>query len=307
MQERQHKERPHTTAKRNILIAFFLNLAFSVFEFWGGFFTGSVSILSDAVHDAGDALSIGISGILEAVSHKKADDRYTYGYLRYSPIGSVITCAVLLCGSGIMIYEAVGRFIHPTTIRYDGMILLAVIGVAVNSAAAFVTSRGESHNQRAVNLHMLEDVLGWGTVLVGAIVMRLTDWPLLDPILSVAVSLYIAVETVKNLKETTELFLERAPDGVSAHDVKNTVQALDGVTDVHHVHLWCLDEENNCATLHVVTNSAPAVIKKSIRDALVPLGIQHVTIETERSDEICTEIDCTVEKHEGGHHHHHHH
>ena len=175
--------------ERNILIAFILNLAFSIFEFVGGIVTGSVAIMSDAVHDIGDAASIGVSYFLE----KKGE--------KYSLIGAFITTITLLIGSLVTICNAIGRLIDPAQIHYDGMIMFAIVGVGVNLCAAFVTREGDSLNQKAVNLHMLEDVLGWIVVLIGAIVMRFTDFTLIDPIMSIGVSSFIFINAVRNLKE----------------------------------------------------------------------------------------------------------
>lgn len=175
--------------ERNILIAFILNLAFSIFEFVGGIITGSVAIMSDAVHDIGDAASIGVSYFLE----KKGE--------KYSLIGAFITTLTLLLGSIVTICNAISRLMDPAKIHYDGMIMFAIVGVGVNLCAAFVTREGDSLNQKAVNLHMLEDVLGWIVVLVGAIVMRFTDITLIDPIMSIGVSSFIFINAVRNLKE----------------------------------------------------------------------------------------------------------
>ena len=142
---------------KNIFIAFFLNLFFAVFEFIGGVFTGSTAIISDAVHDMGDAASIGISLMLENKAQKQPDEKYSYGYLRFSVLGGLLTTLVLLVGSAAVIYNAVKRIINPVPINYSGMIIFAVIGTAVNFAAAYFTKDGASVNQRAVNLHMLED------------------------------------------------------------------------------------------------------------------------------------------------------
>ena len=156
--------------EKNILIAFLLNLAFSVMEFIGGIFTGSVAIISDSIHDIGDAASIGIAYFLERKSKKKPDEKYTYGYIRYSILGSLITTLILIIGSSFVIYNSVLRILNPVEINYDGMILFAVFGVIVNFLAATFTREGDSLNQKSVNLHMLEDVLGWVIVLIGAII-----------------------------------------------------------------------------------------------------------------------------------------
>lgn len=295
--------------EKNILIAFLLNLAFSVFEFIGGVFTGSVAIVSDAIHDIGDAASIGVSYFLEKKSKKQPDEIYTYGYTRYSVIGGVITTMILLFGSVAVVYNAVGRIIEPTQINYNGMILFAVVGVLVNSGAAFFTREGDSLNQKAVNLHMLEDVLGWVVVLVGAIVMRFTDFALIDPIMSIGVAVFIFVNAIKNLKEVLDLFLEKTPRGIEVSEIKAHVAAIDGVLGVHHVHVWSMDGQNNYATMHVVTNGDPHEIKEKIREELSEHGIGHATLELEGENEHCHERECCVEfkQHTGHHHHHHHH
>jgi len=293
--------------ERNILIAFLLNSLFAVFEFIGGIFTGSVAIISDAVHDLGDAASIGISYFLEKKSKKQPDEKYTYGYARYSVIGSVITTLILLVGSLIVVYNAVLKIINPTEINYNGMIIFAVVGVAVNLGAAFVTREGDSINQKAVNLHMLEDVLTWIIVLIGAIVMRFTDFYLLDPLMSIGVSVFIFISALKNLKEAVDLFLEKTPHDVDIHELEEHICEIEGVIGMHHIHIWSMDGQSNYATMHVVTNADAHEIKEKIRTELREHGIDHVTLELEAEGEHCHEEHCHVKSSSGGHHHHHHH
>ena len=292
--------------ERNILIAFILNLFFSVFEFVGGIITGSVAIISDAVHDVGDAASIGVSYFFEKKSKKQPDENYTYGYARYSVVGGLVTTVVLLLSSVIVIYNAVGRIIYPTEINYSGMIIFAAVGVVVNFCAALFTRDGESLNQKAVNLHMLEDVLGWAVVLVGAVVMRFTDFAWIDPLMSVGVSVFILVNAVRNLREVMVLFLEKTPENIEVTEIKKHLEAIDGVEDIHHIHLWSLDGHNHYATMHIVTNSEPHTIKEKVREELSEHGINHVTIEIETVNEHCHEKECRVEAHTGPCHSHHH-
>ena len=295
--------------QRNILIAFLLNFSFSIFELFGGIFTGSVAILSDAVHDVGDAASIGVSYFLEKKSKKQPDESYTYGYARYSVIGSVITTLILLVGSALVVYNAVQRILVPVEIDYNGMILFAVVGVAVNFLAALFTREGDSLNQKAVNLHMLEDVLGWLVVLIGAVVMRFTDFALLDPALSIAVAVFIFVNAIKGLKEALDIFLEKTPHGVDVHEIEHHVCEIEGVLGVHHIHVWTMDGQSNYATMHVVAKGDTHKIKHAIREELVEHGVGHVTLELECEGEHCHEEHCHVEinTHAGHHHHHHHH
>ena len=294
--------------EKNILIAFLLNLSFSIFEFFGGIFTGSVAIISDAVHDIGDAASIGASYFLERKSKKQPDEVYTYGYTRYSVIGSVITTLILLFGSLAVIYNAIVRIVNPTAINYNGMIIFAVVGALVNLAAAFFTREGDSLNQKAVNLHMLEDVLGWVVVLVGAVIMRFTDIKIIDPIMSIGVAVFIFINAVGNLKEALNLFLEKAPNGTDLAEIKEHLTEIDGVLDVHHIHIWSMDGHNNFATMHVVTNGEHHKIKDAVREELREHGIGHATLELESENEHCHEEHCHIEtKSSSGHHHHHHH
>lgn len=294
--------------ERNILIAFLLNAFFSVFELIGGIFTGSVAIVSDAVHDLGDALSIGFAYFLEKKSKKQPDNKYTYGYTRYSVLGALITSTILIVGSAFVIFNAINRIINPVVINYDGMIIFAVVGAVVNFVAAYFTREGDSLNQKAVNLHMLEDVLGWVIVLLGAIAMKFTDFSIIDPILSILVAFFIMVNALKSYKAILDLFLEKTPSEFEVEELKQAILEIRGVNDVHHIHIWSMDGVNNYATLHVVTEVADVrSLKKSVKNKLNELGISHVTIEIEGNDEECFEKDCYVHATTHAHCHHHHH
>ena len=286
--------------EKNILVAFLLNISFSIFEFFGGIFTNSVAILSDAIHDTGDAISIGISYFLERKSKKKADKKYTYGYIRYSVLGGVITTTILLVGSILVIISAVKRIINPVDVNYSGMIIFAIVGVILNFIAAYVTREGDSINQKSVNLHMLEDVLGWVVVLIGAI---FTDIKIIDPIMSILVALFILVHSLKNLKVVLDLFLEKTPSNVDIDELEKHLLKIEGVEDIHHIHVWSIDGFNNYATMHIVTKADIKKVKKAIREELEEHNICHAILETE--DEVCEDTECHIEGHAIHHHHHH--
>ncbi len=290
-----------------ILIAFILNFGFSIFEFIGGALSGSIAIASDAIHDLSDALSIGLAYFLEKKSHKKADSVYTFGYARYSVLGSVVVTLILLVGSVFVITNAVKRFFEPATINYGSMIIFAIIGVIVNFAAAFLTHEKDNLNEKAVSLHMLEDVLGWVAVLIGAVVMKFTNISLIDPILSIAIAVFIFINAIKNLKEALDLVLEKAPDGIKIEEIKSEVMEIEEVRDVHHIHLWSLNVNNNFATMHIVSDCASSKLKEKVREKLAHLGINHSTLEFEALDEECKNICCEPEEAHHHHHHHHHH
>lgn len=291
--------------EKNILIAFILNLSFSIFELFGGMITNSVAILSDSIHDLGDAISIGISYIMEKKSKKKADNIYTYGYIRYSVLGGVITTTILLVGSIMVIIGAVKRLINPVEVNYKGMIIFAIVGVIINFIAAYTTKEGDSINQKSVNLHMLEDVLGWLIVLIGAIIMNYTDIRIIDPIMSIGVALFILINSLKNLKKVLDIFLEKIPEDINIEELEKHLLKIKGVEDIHHIHIWSIDGFNNYATMHIVSKSKDiSKIKKEIREELLEHNICHAILETE--EEICNNKECYVEFKKECHTHHHH-
>ena len=289
--------------ENNIFIAFILNISFSLFEFIGGIFTNSISILSDSIHDFGDAISIGISYFMERKSKKQADNKYTYGYIRYSVLGGVITTTILLVGSILVIIGAANRIINPVTVNHSGMIILAIIGALLNFIAAFVTRKGDSINQKAVNLHMLEDVLGWIVVLIGAIIMKFTDIKIIDPIMSIGVALFILINSLKNLRKVLNIFLEKTPEEIDIEKIKKQLLEIKGIDDIHHIHIWSIDGYHNYATMHIVSKEKEiSKLKKTIREKLKEYNICHAILETE--NEICDDQECHIDYKDVKHHHH---
>ena len=290
--------------EKNILIAFLLNLLFSIIEFIGGTITNSVAIISDSIHDIGDAMSIGVSYFLERKSTKKPDNNYTYGYVRYSVLGSIITTFILLAGSILVIYNAILRLFNPVEINYNGMIIFAVLGVSINFLAAYFTKEGDSLNQKSVNLHMIEDVLGWGLVLIGAIIMKFTDIKIIDPILSICVAIFILVNSLKTLKEIVDLFLEKTPKNIDIEEIKEHLLKIKGIIGIHHIHVRSIDGFNNYATMHIVVDCDYKEIKHKVKEELAEHGIVHSTIEFEEKGEKCDFEECQITKTNHLHHHH---
>lgn len=291
-------------SQHKILIAFLLNLGFSVYELIGGTITGSTAIVSDAVHDFGDAISIGLSYLLEKKSTKQPDAKYTYGYTRYSLVGGMVTTLILLFGSTFVILNAILRLFNPIEINYNGMIILSLIGVAVNFIAAYITHDNNSLNQKSVNLHMLEDVLGWIVVLIGAIIMRFTNISYLDPILSILVALFILKQTLANFISILNVFLEKTPAQVSLEEIEKHLLNIPGVKNVHHLHIWSLDGYHNYATLHVVSNEPNTKLKQTIKSELSAHQIAHSTIEMENTNENCHDQNCKLHSIDRPHTHH---
>ena len=294
-------------SQKRILTAFVLNLIFAIFEFIGGTLTGSVAIISDSVHDLGDSVSIGISYILEEKSKKEPDDKYTFGYGRYSVLGSLIMTVILIVGSIFVIIKACDRIIHPVEIDYNGMLLFAVFGMGVNLVASIATRGEGSLNQKAVSLHMFEDVLGWGVVLLGAVLMKFTDITYIDPIMSIGVAIFLLVHAFKHFKEICDIFFEKTPEGIDIAELKEHIGEIEGVEDVHHFHVRTLDGVNHIATLHIVTSSDPAIVKKAVKEELAEHYISHTTVEIETPEEECEDLVCHPKAHNHSHSHHHHH
>lgn len=283
----------HThSSDKNIKIAFFLNLAFSIIEVIGGFFTNSIAILSDALHDFGDSFSLALAWYFQKVSKKKRDAKYSYGYRRFSLLGALINSVVLLLGSFFVISESVQRLVSPQAADAKGMLFLAVAGIVINGIAMLRLKKGHSLNERTVSLHLLEDVLGWIAVLIGSVVMLFVDVPVLDPILSLGIACYILFNIYHNLRDTLRVVLQGTPGNVSCETVEAALQNLHGVKSIHDLHLWSMDGEYNISSLHVVvapglTPRQTATLKQQIKAVLKNLHIQHVTVEIEQVDETC--------------------
>lgn len=251
-----------------------------------------MAILSDALHDFGDALAVGLAIFLEKFSHKKSDGDFSYGYRRFSTLGALITGVILVFGSVFILMEAIPRLLNPQQPHTDGMIVLAILGVAVNGFAALRVSKGESLNEKMLMWHMLEDVIGWALVLVGAIVMKFFDIPQLDAGMAIALSLWIMYNVFRNLRDALKVFLMASPTQIQVAEVETAIRKIAQVEDVHHGHLWSLDGENHIYTAHVVLAPSASVsdmetVKVQIKKLVKEFGIIEATIETEVSGNAC--------------------
>ena len=272
--------------------AFFLNVTFTIIEFIGGILTNSTAIMADAVHDLGDSLSIGFAWFLSKVSEKGSNSEFTYGYRRLSLFGALINGLVLIIGSVWVLTEAIPKLLQPEMPIVEGMIALAVFGVLVNGFAAYKLSKGKTLNERVLNWHLLEDVLGWVAVLIVSIVLLFVDWPILDPALSILFTLYILINVAKNLWHTIRLFLQAIPDKELSKSVYKTLIELKEVDSIHHLHLWSLDGEHHVLTAHLALQEALSTqqqleLKKSIAERLSKFNLEHTTIELEMTNDQC--------------------
>lgn len=279
-------------AGENLKIAFYLNLGFTILEIIGGIYTNSVAILSDAIHDLGDSLSLGTAWYLSEKSTQGSDSKFSFGYARFSLLGALINSVVLLVGSVFVIKEAVERLYSPEPADAMGMIAFAIIGVLVNSYAAWKVSKGNTLNERVVAWHLVEDVLGWFAVLIAAVLMLFWDIPFLDPVLSILITVYILWNVVKRLKETLFIFLQGIPDDVSVTEIERVITNIKGVKSVHHTHVWSLDGESHVFSAHLKFDEDVGLnnsinIKNQVKSALKPFNFKHYTLETEWHNENC--------------------
>jgi len=285
-----HSDSGHDSSK-NIKVAFFLNFTFTIFEFVGGYFTNSMAIMADAVHDLGDTISLGLSWNLDKKSKQESDNKFSFGYKRFSLLGALINGLVLFVGSAFILIETIPRLFKPEHAQAEGMFVFAIVGVLVNGFSVIKLKGGKTLNEKMVRWHLIEDVIGWIAVLIVSIVLMFYDLPILDPLLSVAIIAYVLFNVIKNLKETFLVFLQGVPSDIDFYKIEKEILDLDDVRSVHRVHVWSLDGASNVMTIHVVINYVETSkemleAKAKVREVLSEYSIEHSTIEIELPKEV---------------------
>ena len=273
------------TTNRAVWLAFFLNLSFTIVEFIAGGVFGSSTVLADSVHDLGDAIAIGLSAYLETISNREEDSHYTLGYKRFSLLGALITAVILMTGSVFVILENITKLFNPQPVNDEGILCLGIIAVTINVLASLVVRKGKTKNESILSLHFLEDTLGWLAVILMAIILRFTDWYILDPLLSLVISFFILSKAIPRFWSTLKIFLDAVPEGVDIEQVKSDLEQLDHVASVNQLNLWTMDGLEKNAIVHVCLEHVKHmdVCKESIRDLLKERGFQNVTIEVDSS------------------------
>ncbi len=281
----------HHGSARNLRIAFLLNLGFAVLEVFGGLWADSMAVISDALHDMGDALVLGAAWYLSGLATRGRDGKYSYGYARYSMLGGWLTALVLAVGSLVLMVFTLSRIHEAHEPHTGGMIVLAVVGLGMNGLAAWRLHGGRSLNERGAFLHLLEDVLGWAAVLVGAIVIHFTGWGVLDPMLSVAINIYVLYNALGTLRKGTGILMQRLPDGFDEPKVMAALRNLPHVVGVHDQHAWTLDGEYIVFTVHLTVDATGADERSALtaraRELLLGMGVHHATIELEQPTDPC--------------------
>lgn len=270
-------------AKYTVWVAFFLNLSYAIVEFIAGGIFGSSAVLADSVHDLGDAIAIGISAFLESISNREEDSHYTLGYKRFSLLGAMITAVILMTGSVLVILENIAKIFHPQSVNDEGILWLGIIAIIINVLASLVIRKGQTKNESILSLHFLEDTLGWVAVILMAIVLRFTDWYILDPLLSLAISFFILSKALPRFWRTLKIFLDAVPEGVDIQKIKTDLAELDHVASINQLNLWTMDGLEKNAIVHVCLKEMEHMetCKESIRIFLKDCGFQNITIEVD--------------------------
>lgn len=282
----------HGHESQRIRFAFWLNLIFTLVELVGGVMTNSVAILSNAIHDLGDTLAIGFGWIASRLAQRHPNTAYTYGYRRLSLLSALVIGITLVIGSVIIIANALPRLWQPQAVHTGGMFWLALVGVAINGAAALRLRGGHTQNEKVLSWHLIEDVLGWVAVLIASVVIHFTGWTIIDPLLSIGFTFFILFNVVRSLRDTLRLFLQKSPDGELTEKIERALREVIGVASTHHVHLWSLDGEHHVLTAHVTleqdfTSAEQLTLKQRIHTTLAPYALTHTTIELELPTEAC--------------------
>ena len=272
-------------SSKNMTIAFLLNFSFAIIEFIFGLLFHSSAVLADVVHDTGDALAIGLSTLFEKISTKKEDQEYTLGYKRYSLLGALLTSVILLVGSALVIVENVPKLFAPEKVNYDGMLVLGIFAIVVNTAASRVVSHGHSHNESILSLHFLEDILGWVAVVVVSLILRFTDWYFLDPLLSLIIAGFILSQALPKFWENIQIFLDHVPSDVELSKLYQEIVALENVRAITQLNVWTTDGLEKYAMLHICLENPNLLAKTQIvlRQKLLAHGTSKVTIQTDES------------------------
>lgn len=279
-------------SQRAIGIAFWLNFGFALIEFAGGWWTQSTAILANAVHDLGDSGAIAFGWWMQRLARRGAAPGFSYGLGRLSLFAALVNGLILVAGSLWVLGQAIPRLAEPNMPHAPGMLGLAVLGLAVNGVAARQLMGGATLNERVLNWHLLEDLLSWAAILIVAAALLVADWPILDPLLSIAFTAIILFNVVRNLDRTARLFFQGSPDPALEREIAARLSAIAHVVGIHHLHLWSLDGERHVLTVHLdldepITNAVQRRVKSQVAEILAPYRLAHSTIEIEQAEEQC--------------------
>jgi len=286
---------------RRVAMAVFVNFALTFVQIVGGLLSGSLALIADAIHNLSDAVSLVIAFGARKIARRPADSDMTFGYARVETVAALINYTTLIVIGLYLVYEGVMRFFEPVGIDGWMVVIIATIALAVDlvTAALTYTMSKDSMNIRAAFLHNLADALGSVAVIVAGTLIILFDWTIVDPIVTLMIAAYILWHAAVEIGDVIRVLMLGRPPSVKMGDVLEAMQHVDGVSGVHHVHLWQLEEKKAALQAHVVIDEGrwgdADAIKTRIRTVLADLKIDHSTLEMECSRHTC--LDTPVVGH----------
>ena len=293
----------HGANKKVLLISFLIITSYMIVEAIGGFLTNSLALLSDAGHMLSDSISLAIALIAFKLAEKAASRSKTYGYKRFEILAAVINGVTLIAISLYIFYEAIDRFANPPEVATTGMLIISVIGLAVNVLVAWIMMRG-------AYLHVLSDMLGSVGAITAALLMMFFDWGWADPLASVIVALLILRSGYYVTKSAVHVLMEGTPQNIDVDDILQTIKKTDGIQDIHDLHIWSITSGLNALSCHAVVDHQLTIaesenILHQIEHNLEHKGITHVTIQMETGDHKHDDSLLCTAKNEPAHDHHH--
>ncbi len=288
-----------TQLSRTFIIGIVLNLAYVVVQVVVGLNISSLSLLSDAGHNFLDVAGLVLSLMAFKLSNSKATEQYTYGYKKSSILVALVNAVILLISIGAISYQAILRFSHPESLPGTTISLIAGLGILINGISAFLFFREKDKdiNVKSAFLHLASDALVSLAIVIGGIIIFYTGNYWIDPLLSLLVCAVIIFSTWGLLKNSLRLSLDGVPDNVDLTKIKEIALHTDGVTGIHHVHIWGLSSTENAMTAHITVNDhismqQIASIKEDLKHKLLHENIHHVTLETETMEAGCGDEEC---------------
>ncbi|MES2331666.1 MAG: cation diffusion facilitator family transporter [Bacteroidota bacterium] len=296
-----HHHGPVTLTHVNtaFVVGIVLNLLFVIFEVCAGLYAHSLSLLSDAGHNLADVGSLALSLLAFRLLKVKSNEQYTYGYRKTSILVALFNAMILLLSIGAIIYEALHRFLNPEPIPGTTISIVAGVGIAVNTITAllFLRDKEKDLNIKSAYLHLMSDAIVSLGIVIGGIIIYYTQWFWIDSVLSLVIALVILFTTWGLLKSSLRLSLDGVPADIHVAEIKEEMQKIAGVKDFHHIHVWAISTTENALTAHLVLDHSITIeqesgIKHEIKHKLLHKNIQHITIETERENEVCEIKSC---------------
>jgi cobalt-zinc-cadmium efflux system protein len=295
---------------RRVFIAVVVNVGLTIAQLVGGILAGSLALIADAVHNFSDAVSLGIAFFARKIARRQSDERMTFGYVRAELVAALINYTTLIAIGVYLAYEAILRFFSPEEVEGWTVVIVATIALVIDAVTALLTYSlsKTSANIRAAFLHNVADALGSIAVIVAGALILLFGWHIVDPIVTLIIAAYILWMAFNEVGDVVRILMLGVPPGIDVEELMDAIRKVDGVEDIHHLHVWAIDENRNSLEAHIVVPDDIAPDARAVKDRIRALvrerfGVTHTTLEIERASE-CHEFgNAKSIGHQIGHHH----